>query len=55
LLTLLRVPTGIGKFWKVMEIDTAIFQGLNRFGNGKGKVLDSCLVKVLKYPKMDIT
>ena len=37
------------KFWKVMEIDNAIYQDLERFGkreasqNCRGKVLDFCL------------
>ena len=27
-----RVRTGFGKFWKVLEIDNAIFQDLESFG-----------------------
>ena len=29
-----RVRTGFGKFWKVMEIDNAIFHDLESFGKG---------------------
>ena len=28
----LMIRTGIGEFWKVMEIDNAIFQDLESFG-----------------------
>ena len=27
-----RVRTGFGKFWKVMEVENAIFQALESFG-----------------------
>ena len=46
-----RVCTGFGKFWKVMEIDIAIFEDLDNFGQGEvfqtgyEKVLDFCLGK----------
>ena len=50
---------GFGKFWKVMEIDNAIFQGLQRFGkemilyNGYGKVW-ILFREILKYPEIDM-
>ena len=34
-LCLMRIRTDFGKFWKTMEIDNAIFQGLDRFGKGR--------------------
>ena len=34
-LCLMRVRTHFGKLWKTMEIDSAIFQGLDRFGKGR--------------------
>ena len=47
-----RAHTGFGKFWNVMKIDDAIFQGLESFGKerffqiGFGRTLDFCLGNV---------
>ena len=49
--TITRVSKGFGQFWKVIEIDNAVFQDLESFGKredfqtGYGKVLDFCLGK----------
>ena len=48
---------GFGKFWEVMEIDSAIFQDLESFRkrevfqNGYEKVLDFLFGDILKYPR----
>ena len=50
----IRVRAGVGKFWKVMEIEKAFFQDLESsrkgriFKNDYGKVLNFCLEKF--YP-----
>ena len=55
-----KIRTGFGKFWKVTEIDNAIFQDLESFG--KEMFLKMALEnfgflfwKILKYPTMDRT
>ena len=56
-----RVRMGYGTFWKVLEIDNAIFQELESFGkrevfqNVYGKVLDFGCGQFLSYPEVDIT
>ena len=55
-----RARTGFVMFWKVMEIENAVFQDLESFRkemifyNDFGKVLAFCLQKFLTYPKMDV-
>ena len=44
--------SGFWKFWKVMEIDDAIFQDLESFG--EESVFGFLFRKILKYPKINI-
>ena len=57
---IIMIHTGFGMFWKVMEIDNVIFQGLKivekkSISKWFWKSLGFLFGKIQKYPKMDVT
>ena len=56
----INVRTGLGKFWKIMEMDDTVLQDLENFGKEgfskcPWKSFAFLLGEILRYPKMDIT